>query len=261
MPQRGPRRSGELVGRFFRNPLIRLAESSFFILNKAFQFFGLRLIKVDNIPKSIPEILSSDFVRVYTMALFAASVRERGLDGDVAELGVYRGDFARHINRCFPDRTIWLFDTFDGFVSSDVISDRREGYSGETDANDTLWRDTSVEHVLARLPFPEKAKMRKGAFPQSAAGVDVAFCFASIDADLYEPIREGLRFFWPRLVHGGLIIVHDYNNIRYRGARVAVDEFCEAMSILSICIPDFGGSAILVKNDRQPAVTLSRGIP
>jgi O-methyltransferase len=31
-----------------------------------------------------------------------------------------------------------------------------------------------------------------------------------LDADLFAPIKAGLELFWPRLVPGGLILVHDY---------------------------------------------------
>ena len=38
----------------------------------------------------------------------------------VAEGGVFQGDFARHINRCFPKSKLYLFDTFSGFDKKDI---------------------------------------------------------------------------------------------------------------------------------------------
>ena len=38
----------------------------------------------------------------------------------MAECGVFRGDCTKFINLFFPDRTLYLFDTFGGFEKSDI---------------------------------------------------------------------------------------------------------------------------------------------
>lgn len=47
-------------------------------------------------------------------------LEEKGCQGAVAELGVYRGDFAKVINEAFPDKKLYLFDTFEGFPEEDL---------------------------------------------------------------------------------------------------------------------------------------------
>ncbi|RYD92058.1 MAG: methyltransferase, partial [Sphingobacteriales bacterium] len=74
------------------------------------------------------------------------------------------------------------------------------------------------------------------------------FCLVSIDADLYDPILAGLRFFYPRLDKGGAIMVHDYNNSEYPGARQAVHEFCAEAGVTFVPIPDIGGTVVLRKD-------------
>ena len=71
--------------------------------------------------------------------------------------------------------------------------------------------------------------------------------FVSIDADLYEPIYAGLQFFYKYLVRGGYIFVHDFNNDNYKGARKAVEQFCEEQNISFTPIPDAAGSVIITK--------------
>ena len=44
-----------------------------------------------------------------------------------------------------------------------------------------------------------------------------------LDADWYEPTLIALRFLWPRLSSGGVLIVDDYGH--HSGAARAVDEF------------------------------------
>jgi O-methyltransferase len=69
----------------------------------------------------------------------------------------------------------------------------------------------------------------------------------SLDADLYDPIYAGLSFFYPRLVKGGYILIHDFNNDNYKGARRAVEQFCSEQNVNFVPLPDSGGSAIISK--------------
>ena len=43
--------------------------------------------------------------------------------------------------------------------------------------------------------------------------------------DLYQPELEGLKFFWSRMVSGGLIMLHDYTHQKLPGVKRAVDDF------------------------------------
>ncbi|HSZ32711.1 MAG TPA: TylF/MycF/NovP-related O-methyltransferase [Puia sp.] len=184
-----------------------------------------------------------DYVRLSTLELISYEINKKKISGNVAELGVYKGRFARYINQYFPDRILYLFDTFKGFDNRDVISEtNKEFSSGEQD-----FSDTSVEGVLKLMPFPQKCNPVIGFFPDSAKRIDDSFVFVSLDADLYEPIYNGLLFFYPKLVSGGYIFIHDFNNDAYKGARKAVEQFCQEFNINFLPIPDVGGSAIILK--------------
>ena len=75
------------------------------------------------------KISSMDFVRTGSLELMAHEINQKGLSGCVAEVGVYKGDFAKYINEVFPDRKFYLFDTFEGFYENDIQSDVNAGYS------------------------------------------------------------------------------------------------------------------------------------
>ena len=62
--------------------------------------------------------------RTATMRLIAEQINALGVPGDVAELGVYRGDFAVLLNLAFSERRLHLFDTFDGFDERDIAAER-----------------------------------------------------------------------------------------------------------------------------------------
>lgn len=78
---------------------------------------------------------------------------------------------------------------------------------------------------------PQNCVIKKGWFPQSALGVEDEFCFVNLDADLYEPILAGLRFFYPKMLRGGVILIHEYFSNGYVGVREAVSEFFAEFSL------------------------------
>jgi O-methyltransferase len=184
-----------------------------------------------------------DYIRLSTLELISHEIKKHNIAGNTAELGVYKGKFARYINHFFPDRSLYLLDTFEGFDQKDVKKEQQHQYS--SGAQD--FSGTSVESVLKLMPHRDKCIIVKGYFPESAKNIDDAFAFVSLDADLYEPIYNGLLFFYPRLTKGGYIFVHDFNNDNYKGARQAVEQFCNEQQIGFVPIADSGGSAIITK--------------
>ncbi len=213
-------------------------------------------------------------VRLSALRLHAREIEARKIPGDVAELGVYQGAFAAEINRLFPERRLWLFDTFEGFHARDLaIEAERTGMKAQRRS----FADTTIELVRSRLPHPEKARFVQGYFPESldfmeAADSDVTqepvnavvscssshteqreersepcFALVSLDPDLYEPTREGLRYFYPRLAPGGRILIHDYTSCQFEGVKMAVDEYCCAHELFVVPLMDLHGTAVLMK--------------
>ena len=160
--------------------------------------------------------LENDYVRVRTLE--ALCRRLSSVPGAAAELGVYRGGFARCISALLPERRLYLFDTFAGFDESEAEGQRK----GFVEAH----RGASAERVLSLLPHPEKAILRPGLFPETAAGLeDERFCLVSLDADLEESTLAGLRFFVPRLSEGGYLLLHDWDTPRLDGVRRALERY------------------------------------
>lgn len=184
-----------------------------------------------------------DYIRLASLELAADEVNKKQLDGAVAELGVYKGKFARYINQYFPERKLYLFDTFEGFDKADIAVEKNNNFStGNQD-----FTNTSVDKVLGLMPHPNQCIIRKGFFPSTAEGLAEPYVFVSIDADLYEPIYKGLHYFYPLLKKGGYIFVHDYNNDEYKGAKQAVAEFCSENNITAMPLPDACGTVVIAK--------------
>jgi O-methyltransferase len=187
---------------------------------------------------------TNDPVRYASIYLAINRIMEEKIEGDFAELGVWKGYTAKIINRQIKNRKFYLFDTFEGFPKKDVQSSVQ--FNNDVDS---YFQDTSVEEVVSYLENPGNIVVRKGYFPETAAGLEnCSFAFAMIDADLYTPILEGLRFFYPRVVSGGYIFVHDYNLPVFDwGGKKAVDEFMADKPELIVEIPDGYGSVIIRK--------------
>lgn len=187
---------------------------------------------------------SEDYVRRQAMRLCARWIASRGVEGAIAELGVYQGEQAALLNALFPDRPLYLLDTFEGFAQADVRSDVASGYSVSSVGQ---FDDTSVDLVISKMSAPANVHIRKGFFPESAIEMPDFFAFVSLDVDLYEPILAGLEYFYPRLANGGFIFIHDYNNQRYKGVRHAVEKFLKHTPTAAVPLPDYAGSLILTR--------------
>ena len=125
----------------------------------------------------------------------------------MAEVGVYQGDFAMHMNRVFPNSTLYLYDTFEGFCESDL---NRPEEDGSEMKNYEHYAETNEKIVLDKMVKRESCVICKGLFPDTAKGQNEKYSFVNIDADLYKPIIEGLKYFYHRMTDGGVIFVHDY---------------------------------------------------
>ena len=119
---------------------------------------------------------------------------------------------------------------------------------GDLDSLQIKFLDTNVDYVLGRMPFREKCIVKKGFFPETFdLDSNEKFVFVSLDMDLYQPILDGLRVFYPRLAKGGFMMIHDYNNLGYPRCKEAVDLFCKESGAIVVPLTDFLGSALIVK--------------
>ncbi|MCM1182632.1 MAG: TylF/MycF family methyltransferase [Roseburia sp.] len=189
-----------------------------------------------------------DYCRYRTFELVANEIIRAGISGNCAEVGVFRGSFAKLINAKFKNRKMYLFDTFSSFDEAEFNKEKEAG-NCEADFFDAF-ADTSVREVLDNMLYPEQCIPKVGIFPETTKGLeDESYAFVSIDVDFEQSILEGLRYFYPRLEPGGSIFVHDYNNYFLGGVKKAVNTYeREIGSTLSkVPLADEGGTLVVVK--------------
>lgn len=188
----------------------------------------------------------TDYVRIKCFELAVKEIRKRKIEGAVAEVGVFRGEFAQYINQAFTNSTCYLFDTFEGFNANEALEELRNGNC--TDAFVEAYKQTNIGTVLGRMKYLDHVVIKQGFFPESLDGLEDKFIFVSIDVDFENSIYESLKYFYPRLQEGGMIFVHDYNS-SLLGVEKAVDRYEQEEGICLCKMPlcDANGTLVVMK--------------
>ncbi|OHB64667.1 MAG: hypothetical protein A2168_02955 [Planctomycetes bacterium RBG_13_50_24] len=206
------------------------------LIKRIFNFMGLEirkckknLLKLSNDTGDFQLLFKK--IRAYTLVdqdrcfmLYQFVGYANAKEGEMAEVGVYKGGTAKLISKVAAKtaKTVHIFDTFSGMPPTDITKDRHK----EGD-----FSDTSLDAVKKYLADCNNIRFNQGYFPDTATSIiDLSFCFVHIDVDIYESVMESCKFFYPRLVKGGILIFDDYGFLSCPGAKMAVDEFFSGKS-------------------------------
>lgn len=148
--------------------------------------------------------------------IYMAVKRTEKIKGDIAEVGTYRGGSAKIICEAKGNRVLHLFDTFEGLPELSPNDNPQQFHKGQFIA--------SFEDVKNYLKNYPNVHFYKGLFPSTADPIkNKKFSFVHLDVDLYETTLASIKFFYPRMNKGGIILSHDYINAP--GVRKAFDDF------------------------------------
>jgi len=160
--------------------------------------------------------------------LYQACQKVAGLEGQIAEVGVYKGGSAKMLAKCLPGKTVWMFDTFEGlpgFSGPDAGAGHAQGdfACARDDVAAFMAKDGMKNYIIVPSKFPDSALENNYALDEEK------FCLVHLDADIYEPTLAGLQFFWDKLIVGGKVLVHDYDWHATPGVKAAVEAFLELL--------------------------------
>ncbi|MCV3383726.1 TylF/MycF family methyltransferase [Campylobacter sp. IFREMER_LSEM_CL292] len=206
--------------------------------------YGIKENSIDMSLTFIPYYARLNFIK-----LLSLEFENKKIKGSVAELGVFRGETAKEINKFFKNDVFYLLDTFEGFDIRDCKNEKEQGLSK---ANIGDFSNTSLDYVKSKMLYVDNCRFVKGYFPETSNQIPnkEVFKFVNIDVDLYQPILAGLEFFYPRMVDEGVILIHDYFHPYYTGSKKAVDEFCLKYNLEFFPIGD-AFSVTLIKNKKS----------
>ena len=178
------------------------------------------------------------------VAIWAGSHASRLPEGHFVECGVNRGflsstviealDFGR-----MSERRFFLFDTFDGLVPELLTeSDRAASWNEYVDVYDDV--------VRAFASF-DNVEIVRGPVPTTLSSVDIeSVAYLSIDMNCVQPEIEAIRYFWPRMVPGGIVLLDDYGWAGHEAQKLAADEFAKSEGTTILSLPT--GQGLLIKN-------------
>jgi hypothetical protein len=187
---------------------------------------------------------NGDATRFMALMLNLRQLEAEGIQGDFAELGVWKGNSAAILAHFAAQsgRRLFLFDTFEGFDQRDL--------AGVDQSHGRDFSDTSIDAVHETVGHPEVTTYLKGFFPDTITDEvrERQFALAHIDCDLYQPMKAALAFFYPRMPRGGMLLLHDYSSGTWDGATRAIDEFYKETGEHISLWPDKSGTAMIRKH-------------
>mgnify|MGYP003337355959 FL=1 len=169
----------------------------------------------------------------------------REMPGSIVECGVYRGNSLMLLQQLSLtlepyaiNRTIYGFDTFEGFRSIDSKND-------PSDINESMFADTNdrlLEEVVAlqdivrpvnRIP---KTHLVKGdiaktvpEFVRNNPGLLISLLI--LDTDLYDSTKVALTNFLPQMHKGAIVLLDEVCYSKFIGETIAFKEVCDLRKI------------------------------
>lgn len=173
------------------------------------------------------------------------------LPGLVAECGSWRGMSSymmlEHTARKQPHRqeTHIIIDSFEG-LSAPGPNDVSSVYSADQIKGRFACSLETVKENLSRF---SNVQLVKGWIPQvlaeNEAKLDKVYRFVHIDVEMYEPTLSALKFFWPRMGPGGMIVCDDCGYNAFPGSQHAMESFAQIHGLSPMYLTT--GNGILIK--------------
>lgn len=173
------------------------------------------------------------------------------LPGDTAECGVLDGASSYLICSARQGCKPFLhhaFDSFEGLSPPEPADLPSSPMAFRWSSGDL---SVTLEEAMSKLDRFDNIHYYKGWIPGRFEEVaQHRFSFVHIDVDLYQPTRDSIEFFYPRLVPGGILLCDDYGYHTCPGARKAFDDFAVEIPERSVIhLPT--GQGFIIKHGRN----------
>lgn len=145
--------------------------------------------------------------------------------GDVIEMGCYIGTTSVFIAKELSetDKKFYVYDSFEGLpekTSQDTSAISGQFITGELNASKNQFI-MNIKRANVPMPIIKKAWFSE----LTEKDVPRQICFAFLDGDYYQSIKDSFKIIENSISSGAMIIVDDYGNDSLPGARKAVDEW------------------------------------
>ncbi len=205
----------------------------------------------------LPDISAEDMKAIQTVNGFTMTSLERryhllqsvrhvvkhDIQGAFVECGVWRGGsmmlMAQTLNTCGDaSRDLYLYDTFEGMPPpTELDKDFGNRPAAARLEADEQAKESSQVWAIATLGEVKQHMTNVGYSPKKInyvvgkveatipATMPTKIALLRLDTDWYDSTAHELKYLYPLVVSGGVVIIDDYGY--WQGARKAVDEFLE----------------------------------
>ena len=178
--------------------------------------------------------------RIYAMYKATQYILENKIQGDIVECGAWKGGSMMASALTLKllhntKRKLYLYDTYEGMSkplkidsqASDNLNALRL-WENSQKKNINKWNYASLEEVERNMfstKYPkEKLIFVKGKVEDTIPKImPSSISLLRLDTDLYKSTYHELKYLYPRLSKGGIIIIDDYAS--WRGAKKAIDKY------------------------------------
>jgi predicted O-methyltransferase YrrM len=207
-------------------------------IKQAFHQAGFKIERRDRLEESIPgDYNRSPFLpRIYRGSLYRVLYfldylqKLRAIEGDIVECGVSVG-YGALLFLLLSDyvgvkRVYYGFDSFEGFPDP-VAKDEStpiagsDFYASPPETVLRVLRDGQIPESTIR----DRVRLTKGFFNETLPSYTGKIALLHLDCDMYESYKVSLETLYDKVVTGGIIAFDEYDDLRWPGARKAIDEF------------------------------------
>ena len=83
-----------------------------------------------------------------------------------------------------------------------------------------------------------KVVLVRGSIPSTLSTVEIpSVCYLHIDMNCAKPEIQTARFFWPKMVKDGVVLLDDYAYVGYEPQKKAFDHFAKENDISILSLP------------------------
>ena len=171
----------------------------------------------------MPNQLNQNVIAVIVREL--QRVIEGGAIGAVVEFGCYDGGASVYLAKLLKntDKKLFVYDSFEGLPEKSVQDNSPVGEQFKAGELFVSKKQYIKNMQKAGVDMPI---IKKGWFCDlTSQDVPSQICFAFLDGDYYQSIKESFKLIENNLSQGAVIIVDDYTNDALPGAKKAVDEW------------------------------------
>jgi hypothetical protein len=135
-------------------------------------------------------------------------------------------------------KKFYLFDTFNGLDESQITSKDKGAYN-------VRYRECYEETRDYFAKYPN-VKLVRGSVPESLGSVVIdKVSFLHLDMNCAVPEKAALEYFWPRMAHGGIILLDDYGWRGYENQKRTHDNFAASVGHEVLPLPT--GQGLIVR--------------